>query len=172
MLIHFSPQEQHFIGQINEIALISQYQSRNLRLDSVDDSTKQSVVYATDSHIQHLPLVVDRCYQIEPSRQTSGVISDEALFETLRLRWHEEAGDTSSITKIVTCPSYQRIIGMGRAAVPLILRQMQTEAEDPDHWSWALRSITGINPIPVEAAGDTVKIAEAWLAWGRSWYGW
>lgn len=54
-------------------------------------------------------------------------------------------------------PAYQQIIGMGREAVPLILRDLQRR---PDHWCWALAHITGEDPVPAE-------VAEAWLDWGR-----
>ncbi len=115
-----------------------------------------------------------KTFSARPSYTTvvTTTIPNEFKFQTLLSQWHDEAGYTSSITKIVMCPSYQKIIGMGSDAIPLILRQMESEGDDPDHWSWALRSITGENPIPNEAAGDTVKIAEAWLSWGRTRYAW
>jgi hypothetical protein len=99
-----------------------------------------------------------------------GSIADEALFESLRLRWQVERGGTSSITQMMLAPAYQRIIGMGEKAVPLILAQLKKEGDDPDHWGWALHSITGEDPVPTEAAGDTLRIAEAWLAWGKQHY--
>src|SRR5437870_323143 len=40
-------------------------------------------------------------------------------------------------------PAYQRIIGMGWVAVPYILQEL---ARRPDHWEWALQSITGEEP--------------------------
>jgi hypothetical protein len=59
---------------------------------------------------------------------------------------------------------YQRIVGMGTAAVPLILEELKRE---PDQWFWALESITEENPVPPEAAGRVRAMAEAWLRWGR-----
>lgn len=73
---------------------------------------------------------------------------------------------------MMLCSAYQRIIGMGDRAVPLILAELEREAGDPDHWGWALHAITGDDPIPEEAAGDTVQIARAWLDWGRARYAW
>jgi hypothetical protein len=93
------------------------------------------------------------------------VISDAALFQRLVHQWHQERGATSSITDMILCTSYQRIIGMGERAVPLILRRLELEADDPDHWGWALHCITGENPVPPEAAGDALQIAQAWLSW-------
>ncbi len=61
-------------------------------------------------------------------------------------------------------PAYQKIIKMGRAALPLILADLQRE---PDHWFIALGSITGECPIPPDAYGYIDRMAEAWLKWGR-----
>lgn len=70
----------------------------------------------------------------------------------------------SSITDMVMLPSYQKIIGMGWAAVPFILEDLQNE---PQHWFWALRAITDVDPVPQEDSGNIQKMAEAWLRWGR-----
>jgi len=61
-------------------------------------------------------------------------------------------------------PSYQRIIGMGLAAVPLLLEELSRE---PDHWFWALEAITEENPVPREAAGNVPLMAKAWVEWGK-----
>lgn len=61
-------------------------------------------------------------------------------------------------------PEYQRIIGMGPAALPLILDSLRRE---PEHWYWALEAITGENPVPPEDRGDIQKTADLWVAWGR-----
>ena len=59
---------------------------------------------------------------------------------------------------------YQRIIGMGWSAVPLILEELRRE---PDQWFWALEAITEENPVPPDAAGQVRRSAEAWVQWGR-----
>ena len=61
---------------------------------------------------------------------------------------------------------------MGKRAVPLILEQMRSEGDDPDHWYIALESITGEDPVPEDAFGNTVKMAQAWLSWADTHYGW
>jgi len=40
------------------------------------------------------------------------------------------------------CDAYQKIIGLGPDAVPLIIAQMQSEADEPDQWFWALQVLT------------------------------
>jgi hypothetical protein len=95
--------------------------------------------------------------------RTSGVELVER-FRTLVDRWRKETAHISSISKLVMHPSYQRIIGMGPAVIPIILRELQ---RDPDYWFWALTSITGEDPVNPEDIGDIPKMAEAWLKWGR-----
>ncbi len=85
-------------------------------------------------------------------------------FRQLADRWRAETRFVSSVEKLSMNPSYQRIIGMGAPAVPLLLRELK---EKPDHWFWALEAITGANPVPVEDQGDIQKMAEAWLSWGH-----
>jgi hypothetical protein len=65
------------------------------------------------------------------------------------------------------CPAYQQIIGMGAAAVPLIMKELQNSLDQPDHWFWALSMITRADPIPVEMYGKHVAMAKAWIAWGE-----
>ena len=50
----------------------------------------------------------------------------------------------SNTAQISLVFSYQKIIGMGPAVVPLILSELQKE---PDHWFWALEAITDENPV-------------------------
>jgi hypothetical protein len=59
---------------------------------------------------------------------------------------------------------YQRIIGMGWPAVPLILEELSRE---PDQWFLALEAITEENPVNPEDAGKVCVMARAWLEWGR-----
>ena len=59
------------------------------------------------------------------------------------------------------------IIAMGETALPLIISQLKREGDDPDHWFVALEAITGKDPIPEEAYGDTPIMAEAWLSWAE-----
>ena len=87
----------------------------------------------------------------------------EQLFTRLAREWEEATRFINSMTEIVTHPAYQRIIGLGPAALPLIFRQL---SRDPDHWFWALKAITGEDPVPPAARGNLGKMKEAWLQWG------
>jgi hypothetical protein len=83
-------------------------------------------------------------------------------FERLSAQWHDETGHLSNLTKMVGHPAYQQIIGLGPDVLPLLLRSLE---QAPDHWFWALASITGEDA----AAGEqTVEGArQKWLSWGR-----
>jgi len=93
-------------------------------------------------------------------------------FQSLAENWRKERGITSSVTQMVLCPSYQRIMVMGERVVPFILRELENNRHDPDHWFWALEMITEADPVPVEAYGDTVRMADAWLSWAEGRYDW
>jgi hypothetical protein len=99
-------------------------------------------------------------------------VPPDLRFRQLLGEWHKERGATSSITAMVLCPAYQKIIAMGSEAIPLILRQMESEGDDPDHWSWALRALTSANPVPDAIRGNMKAISNAWLTWARLRYAW
>src|SRR4051812_16080858 len=86
----------------------------------------------------------------------------EVQFENLADEWERATDFESVVVRKAMHPAYQRIIGMGNDAVPLILRRLQRE---PRQWFWALSSITGEDPAEGETTADGA--AEAWLNWGR-----
>jgi hypothetical protein len=85
-------------------------------------------------------------------------------FAGLAETWRDETSLASSATDMILNSAYQRIIGLGPDVVPVILSELRVR---PDHWFWALTSITGVNPVPDEAAGNLQLMTNAWLAWGR-----
>jgi hypothetical protein len=96
------------------------------------------------------------------------VVSDYFFFRVLVEKWRVERGSTSSTTEMVLCPAYQSIIGMGPNAVPLILAELASEGDDPDHWFWALQVLTGANPVSEEDEGNLRRMSRAWLEWAAS----
>jgi hypothetical protein len=87
----------------------------------------------------------------------------EALFQELADEWKRDTRYESSTTKLVTHRAYQRIIGMGPSAIPLILADLR---DRPRQWFWALSAITGEDP--AEAEESSSAAAEKWLAWGHA----
>jgi len=91
----------------------------------------------------------------------------EKLFREHSERWKEDTRHLSSITKMISHPSYLRIIGLagksyGHGLERLLLQELQSE---PDHWFAALTAISGEDPVKPEHDFD--QSISAWLEWGR-----
>ncbi len=84
-------------------------------------------------------------------------------FQQLVERWRQERGSSSSTTWMISQPSYQRIIGLGEKAIPLLLGELQRR---PDHWFAALRAVSGVDPVPPELRGNIRQMAGVWIRWG------
>lgn len=85
-------------------------------------------------------------------------------FAVLTARWKHDTRLQSSVEIIAIHPAYQRIIGMGKRVIPLILKDLE---QSGGQWYWALRAITGESPISPEARGKIPEMKKAWLDWGR-----
>jgi hypothetical protein len=81
----------------------------------------------------------------------------------LAAEWRAETLLASSMVETVLHPAYQRIIGLGRLAVPFVLIELRSE---PNQWFWALRAMTGEDP--AAEANSFAERRDAWLRWGRS----
>lgn len=95
-------------------------------------------------------------------RPDAGIVQ---RFRNLVRQWKEATTFTSSSTEIALDPAYQQIIGMGKEAVPLILEEMQREE---DYWFWALKSITGADPVPPDDRGNLPKMTADWVNWAQT----
>ena len=84
-------------------------------------------------------------------------------FRRLADEWRRETAALSSLHRKVMHPAYQRIIGMGPRAIPLILRELQMTR---GHWLWALNAITSVDPTSPGASFS--EAVNAWLEWGRA----
>ena len=84
-------------------------------------------------------------------------------FRTLANRWRAETGHLSIVQQKVMNRSYLEIIGLGRPALPLLLRELR---ERPSYWFLALSSIALENPVRAGATFD--EAVEDWLAWGHA----
>ena len=107
--------------------------------------------------------------QVTPSDRTRVILQSRRRllanrFQQLAAEWREKSAFLSSPEQMAMLEPYQRIIGIGTPAIPLILREL---AREPDHWFWALRAITGVNPVPPDSRGDVAAMTAAWLVWGK-----
>src|ERR1035437_1552311 len=88
----------------------------------------------------------------------------EKDFRKYDITWKRKTQFFSSPADKYLHPSDARIIGMGRPAVSLILKSLRRQPAD---WFYALRAITGANPVTSAMAGDVKKMSEAWIKWGE-----
>ena len=88
--------------------------------------------------------------------------SDEIKFLTLKNKWEEETNFLSSMSDICSHPAYQQIIGMGKSVIPYIFAELD---ERPNLWFWALKAITGVDPIPANKRGRILEMSKIWLLW-------
>jgi len=86
-------------------------------------------------------------------------------FQKLAAQWMEETSSSSILAKRLAHPAYQRIVGMGKPVISILLDEL---SERPNWWFHALRSITGVDPVLAEDRGNLDRMAAAWIAWGRS----
>jgi len=89
----------------------------------------------------------------------------EEKFRLLADAWKAESAFLSSITDMAMLESYQKIIALGPPVIPLLLRELERE---PDQWFWALKILTGEDPVPVESRGDIEEMTKHWIKWGRA----
>lgn len=88
----------------------------------------------------------------------------EEEFRELTEQWKRERTSTSFASDIAMHPAYQKIIGLGKDALPLILAELDREL---DHWFWALSMISRDDPVPPESHGKMREMAVFWRDWGR-----
>jgi hypothetical protein len=82
-------------------------------------------------------------------------------FDRDAAQWKQETLYASTLFDMTqTNPSYQRIIGLGPAAVPLIIDRLRQE---PDHWFWALNAIVGDDK--AKGAQTMPEAAQRWIEW-------
>lgn len=93
-----------------------------------------------------------------------GVVAE---FEQLLTQWRAACRFLSSTTARTNHPAFRRIVGMGSAAVPLLLKHL----EEPGDWDIALSEILGENPVPASSRGNRDATARAWRAWAVE-HGW
>jgi hypothetical protein len=101
---------------------------------------------------------------IRPALPPPAAETIEERFQRLAARWLAETAHVSSSTELVNHPAFQEIVAMGKAVVPLLLRELERRS---GHWHRALKRITEADPVPIADRGNVEKAAEAWLRWGK-----
>ena len=115
------------------------------------------------------PLLLIHARVLEASRHFLSPVSRhrasaEELFRELKEQWKTDTQFLSSTNEIAIHPAYQRIIALGETVLPYLIRDVEAGAA---HWFWALKAITGIDPVDPEHRGNRKSMASDWLRWAR-----
>lgn len=107
----------------------------------------------------------DACPDRTP-RWTITVVNaaNQVRFDRLAAEWRRATGHLSTTIAIASHPAYQRIIGMGPVALPMIFAEMERA---PGPWFLALETITGTDPVSSASKGLLEEETAHWLNWGR-----
>ncbi len=122
----------------------------------LDDEGEIHARQLSPDELQSLVRVLERVAKL---------VVDEQRFNDLARRWKTETKFLSNVTSKSLHTCYQKIIGMGEAAVPFILKDLKENG--PNHWFWALNAITDENLITDEMSGNMKAMTEVWLQWGN-----
>jgi hypothetical protein len=115
-----------------------------------------AALYA-DPSAQFTALVISKHHRAPKSAEPSSV-----KFARLAAEWKRDTRFVSVVRQKMTHHAYLKIIGMGKDALPFILKDLD---DQPADWIPALISITEENPVnPDDSFEQAVK---AWLKWGR-----
>ena len=128
----------------------------------------QSLVWNMGGHAVGLEAKRERKEQANACEHFEQAYSRRSLvlnFYNLVEEWKQDIEFESSLTRMILHPAYQRIIGLGENALPLIFNELR---QDPDYWFWALSAITGEDPLAPKDMGSLKKMTEAWLRWAET----
>ena len=141
------------------------YKAPRLFWQAVSDAMPQWVARdAVDDFVDSQLPRLGKSFVLVNPETALGVDSLEDLFRSHAETWKKETLTSSSLANVAMHPSYQRIIGLGPRVVPFILRDLHHFGGP---WFWALRALTGENPVPPEHRGKISLMTEDWLQWGR-----
>lgn len=92
-------------------------------------------------------------------------VSLEERFREHASKWERDTAYLSATPMIVMHESYQSIIAMGPDVIPVLLRDLEKTHR---HWFWALRHLTGQDPVLPSDRGNVGQMIKAWIKWGKS----
>ena len=91
---------------------------------------------------------------------------DRNHFDRYVEEWKKETLFLSSMTQIMDCVPYKKIVRMGARAIPLIMERMERESFDSYHWFLPLDAITNkAVKIPRRYRGKIKEMNRLWYEW-------
>jgi len=88
----------------------------------------------------------------------------ENRFHRLAEEWSASVGNVSSLTAMAEHPKYREIIDLGWDVVLHLLHDLQ---QNHRFWFPALTEITTIQPYDPRDAGNSKRMIDAWIKWGK-----
>jgi hypothetical protein len=125
---------------------------------AVDKRSKQLLAFFLQSEVA--------VEESEPAKTETQETTPER-FHRLADEWSREVSNVSSLTAMTSHPKYRQIVDMGWEVVPLLLADLE---QNRRFWLPALREITGIQPFDPRDAGNSKRMTESWIKWGRNRY--
>ena len=95
-----------------------------------------------------------------PAAQGDSKLKTE--FAKLVRKWKNDTAFVSNLKEVFAHEAYLRIIGLGPKAVPLVIDELKTNS---GHWFYALRFMTGKDPVNEQDWGNVPRMRAAWLSW-------
>jgi hypothetical protein len=94
-------------------------------------------------------------------------VSYSQIFDVLKSSWQNDphVKFSSDISDIENNNAFQLMVKIGYPMLPCIFEEYQKE---DGFWSILLEKITGLNPVPEDAWGNSEQIRKAWLEWARA----
>jgi hypothetical protein len=133
----------------------------------VDTGEKVNEWYEKNKKFSSTQKVQDRNpkYIIQPNLAGDSI---EDKFMSIAKMWKRETMMSSLVAEKITNLNYQTIIGLGMTykekILYLILKDLEQEQE---YWHYALKSITGENPVPKGMVNNLDVVRQSWLQWAR-----
>lgn len=91
----------------------------------------------------------------------------EERFLRLADEWEQEVSSISSLTAMVAHPKYREIVDLKWSVVPFLIGDLRRNRR---FWLPALEEITGIQPFDSSDSGNTKRMVDAWVRWGKYKY--
>jgi hypothetical protein len=85
-------------------------------------------------------------------------------FYRLADEWSHEVGNSSSMLTTTQHRKYREIINLGMDVVPFMLLDLQTRKR---FWFPALYEITRIRPFDDSDVGNSKRMIQSWIQWGK-----
>jgi hypothetical protein len=109
--------------------------------------------------------------ELDVAKELRALELDEDLFESVYIRdkfdslvksWESNTLFESSVSKIISDPSFRRILNMGEKAIPFIIEEIDN---NPSTLVWALNIITNSS----FETSTRITVSEACKLWVKKW---